>query len=395
MARQAHRADPGGSGARRSGARRSGAGGTDSTDADILCLDLVRIFKVPSGNGADVEVQALQGLNLRVDPGELVAVVGASGSGKSTLLSILSSLDQPTAGVARVAGHDLLTMKEKERVGFRRRSVGFVWQQTSRNLLPYLSASENVAAALAIAGTVRAAAPRRARVAELLDLLEVSHCAERRPAEMSGGEQQRVAIAVGIANDPRVLLADEPTGELDDVTSAHVLEAMRSVNRELGVTTLIVTHDPAVSEHVARTVQIRDGRTSTEVLRSTRVDEHGAEEHVAEEYAVLDRVGRLQLPDDFVTALDLRERVRLALEPDHVGVWPGAPAPASSDGPGVSSSGAGAPFAQRPEAEVPVGDPAAFDVPVVERARNARDETPLLEDEPRAAASDLPTEDPS
>ena len=355
MARQADRPDTGGSGARRSDARGAGA-----PDADILCLDLVRIFKVPSGNGADVEVQALQGLNLRIDSGELVAVVGASGSGKSTLLSILSSLDQPTAGVARVAGHDLLTMKEKERVAFRRRSVGFVWQQTSRNLLPYLSASENVAAA---------------RVAELLDLLEVSHCADRRPAEMSGGEQQRVAIAVGIANDPRVLLADEPPGELDDVTSAHVLEAMRSVNRELGVTTLIVTHDPAVSEHVARTVQIRDGRTSTEVLRSTRVDEHGAEEHVAEEYAVLDRVGRLQLPDEFVTALDLRERVRLALEPDHVGVWPGAQAPASSDGQGVSSSGA--------------------EVPVVERARNERDETPVPDDEPRAAASDLSTEDPS
>ncbi|MCR2808569.1 MULTISPECIES: ABC transporter ATP-binding protein [unclassified Microbacterium] len=299
--------------------------------ADILCADLVRIFKVVAGDGQGVEVQALQGLNLRVDPGELVAVVGASGSGKSTLLSILSSLDRPTAGVAWVAGHDLLTMKEKERVAFRRRSVGFIWQQTARNLLPYLTGAENVAAALAVTGRMRGTA-RRARVAEVLDLLEVSHCAGRRPAEMSGGEQQRVAIAVGVANSPRVLLADEPTGELDDSTSAHVLEAMRSVNRELGVTTLIVTHDPSVSEHVARTVQIRDGRTSTEVLRSTRVDEHGAEQHVAEEYAVVDRVGRLQLPDEFVTALDLRERVRLALEPDHVGVWPGRRAEAVPDG---------------------------------------------------------------
>ena len=192
-------------------------------DADILCVDLVRIFKVPSAGGQGVEVQALQGLNLRVDPGEFVAVVGASGSGKSTLLSILSSLDQPTAGVASVAGHDLLTMKEKERVAFRRRSVGFVWQQTSRNLLPYLSASENVAAALSISSRIRGSAARRTRVAELLDLLDVSHCAERRPAAMSGGEQQRVAIAVGIANEPRVLLADEPTGELDETTSAHVL----------------------------------------------------------------------------------------------------------------------------------------------------------------------------
>ena len=125
-----------------------------------------------------------------------------------------------------------------------------------------------------------------------------------------------------------MLLADEPTGELDDDTTAEVLEAMRSVNRELGVTTLIVTHDPSVSEHVGRTVQIRDGRTSTEVLRSTHVDEAGEEQHVAEEYAVLDRVGRLQLPDEFMHALELKDRVRLALEPDHVGVWPGQKRPA-------------------------------------------------------------------
>jgi len=286
---------------------------------DVVYADLVRIFTTQS-----VEVQALQGLNLTIDKGELVAVVGASGSGKSTLLSILSGLDTPTAGVARVAGHDLLTMSRAERVRFRRSSVGFVWQQTSRNLLPYLTASENVAAVLAITGAAKGAA-RAARVDGLLDLLGVGYCADRTPAQLSGGEQQRVAIAVGIANDPQVLLADEPTGELDDETSAHVLEAMRPVNRELGVTTLIVTHDPSVSEHVARTVQIRDGRTATEVIRSTTRDEHGAEHHIAEEYAVLDRVGRLQLPDDFVHALDLRQRVRLALETDHVGVWPGDP----------------------------------------------------------------------
>ncbi|MDQ7879283.1 ABC transporter ATP-binding protein [Microbacterium sp. QXD-8] len=302
-------------------------------EPDIVCADLVRIFTTEA-----VEVQALQGLSLVVERGELVAVVGASGSGKSTLLSILSGLDTPTAGVARVADRDLLTLSRRERVRFRRECVGFVWQQTSRNLLPYLTAAENVAAVLAITASAKGAA-RAERVGALLDLLEVAHCADRRPAEMSGGEQQRVAIAVGIANEPRVLLADEPTGELDDETSAHVLEAMRAVNREIGITTLIVTHDPAVSEHVARTVQIRDGRTATEVLRSTRTDEDGAEHHVAEEYAVLDKVGRLQLPDDFVTTLDLRQRVRLALEPDHVGVWPAHrreasadPAPADADG---------------------------------------------------------------
>ncbi|MET0726145.1 MAG: ABC transporter ATP-binding protein [Leifsonia sp.] len=284
-------------------------------DADILCSDLVRIFTAQG-----VEVQALQGLNLRVDRGELVALVGASGSGKSTLLGILSGLDTPTAGLASVAGHDLLTLGRRERTAFRRSSVGFVWQQTSRNLLPYLTAAENVAATLAVARSRR---DSRTRIDTVLDVLGVSHCADRRPAEMSGGEQQRVAIAVAIANEPRVLLADEPTGELDEATSASVLEAMRGVNEQLGVTTLIVTHDPTVSDHVARTVQIRDGRTSTEVLRSTRRDEHGTEQAVAQEFAVLDRVGRLQLPHDFVHALALRDRVRLALEDDHVAVWPG------------------------------------------------------------------------
>ncbi|RXZ47976.1 ABC transporter ATP-binding protein [Agromyces fucosus] len=283
----------------------------------MLCTDLVRIF---SADG--VEVQALQGLNLRVDPGEMVAVVGASGSGKSTLLTILSGLDTATAGVARVAGHDLLTMGARERVAYQRHTVGFVWQQTSRNLLPYLTAAENVALAMNVAGTLRGAA-RASRVAELLELLDVGELHDRRPGELSGGQQQRVAIAVALANAPQVLLADEPTGELDEATSAAVLEAMRGVNEELGVTTLIVTHDPTVSDHVRRTVQIRDGRTSTEVLRSTRLDEHGEEEHIAEEFAVLDRVGRLQLPHDFMQSLELRDRVRLALEADHVGVWPG------------------------------------------------------------------------
>lgn len=301
---------------------------------DIFCADLVRIF-IAEG----VEVQALQGLSLSVDPGELVAVVGASGSGKSTLLSILSGMDTPTAGVARVAGQDLLTMSGRDRREFRRRRVGFVWQQTSRNLLPYLTAEENVAAVLAIGGTV----PRKERMTRARDLLDraaIAHRADRRPDQLSGGEQQRVALAVAIANEPRVLLADEPTGELDDETSADVLEAMRSLNRELGVTTLIVTHDPSVSEHVARTVQIRDGRTAAEVLRSTRTDEHGAEEQVAEEYAVLDRVGRLQLPDDFVSALDLRDRVRLALETDHVGVWPGQQRPGPGERKGAPSTAA-------------------------------------------------------
>jgi len=282
----------------------------------VACEGLVRIFRT-----ADVEVQALQGLDLHLGDGDLVAVVGASGSGKSTLLNILSGLDTPSAGRVEVAGHDLVAMRRRERVAYQRHVVGFVWQQTARNLLPYLTSVENVTLPLAVARAPRAV--RRERVDRLLELLGVAHCRDRRPGEMSGGEQQRVALAVALANEPAVLLADEPTGELDEATSAEVFEHIRRANAELGVTVLVVTHDELVSEHVDRTVAIRDGRTASEVLRRTEVDEHGAERVIAEEYAVLDRVGRMQLPGDFVSTLGLRDRVRLALEPDHIGVWPG------------------------------------------------------------------------
>ena len=283
-------------------------------DASIECADLVRIY---SSEG--VEVQALQGLNLRVASGELVAIVGASGSGKSTLLGILSGLDTPTAGSARVAGRDLTKLTRAARLDYLRHGVGFVWQQTTRNLVPYLSIRENVALPMVLAGLPK---PRRAkRTTDLLALLEVDGIAERRASELSGGEQQRAAIAIALANSPAVLLADEPTGELDEATSVDVLEAMRRVSAELGVTTLIVTHDPTVSDHVSRTVQIRDGRTSSEVLR--RASSGDAATLTAESYTVIDTLGRLQLPQDYVTSLDLRERVRLALESDHVGVFPG------------------------------------------------------------------------
>ena len=283
---------------------------------DILCEDLVRIHSTDG-----IEVQALQGLSLTVDPGEVVAIVGASGSGKSTLLNILSGLDKPTGGRARVAGHDLVTMRTKDRTLFRRHSVGFVFQQTSRNLLPFLTAAENVALPMLLARGQR----QRARVASLLSLLGVAEQANRLPAELSGGQQQRVAIATALANDPYVLLADEPTGELDETSSSQVLDAMRTAALKLHTTLLIVTHDPAVSEHVARTIQIRDGRTSTEVRRRTVVDAGGSHE-IAEEYTVIDRNGRIQLPSGHVRSLGLHERVRLELEADHVGIWPGAEA---------------------------------------------------------------------
>ncbi len=287
-------------------------------DALIVCDSLVRIYQADG-----IEVQALQGLDLLVDEGELVAIVGASGSGKSTLLAVLSGLDVPTAGRVRVGPWDLMAMTPAQRVAYRREMVGFVWQQTARNLVPYLTATENVALPLALAGTARR--ERTARATQLLDLLGVGYCADRRPGQLSGGEQQRVAIGVALANSPRVVFADEPTGELDTATSHEVLECLRLVNRELGTTVVVVTHDPGVSEHVQRTVAIRDGRTSSEVVRRTQTRDDGTEHVVAEEFAMLDRAGRVQLPQEYREALELSGRVRLALEESHVSVWPDRP----------------------------------------------------------------------
>jgi ABC-type lipoprotein export system ATPase subunit len=290
-------------------------GGGTAQAAMVYCDRLVRIYSV-----GGVETQALQGLDLLIEPGELTALVGASGSGKSTLLNILAALDQPTGGQARVAGHDLLTMGPKERLGYRRSTVGFLWQQTARNLLAHLTAAENVALPMRLAGASRS--DRRRRPGQILDMLGIADCADRMIGDLSGGEQQRVAVGVALANGPRLLLADEPTGELDSDTAQEVFAALRTANAEAGVTVLIVTHDEMVSEHVRRTIAIRDGRISTEVLRRTEIDEHGQQAEIAQEYSVLDRAGRLQLPGEFVGALGLRDRVLLALEPDHIGVWP-------------------------------------------------------------------------
>jgi ABC-type lipoprotein export system ATPase subunit len=284
-------------------------------DALIVCENLVRIYQ--SGS---VEVQALQGLDLAVDSGEMVAVVGASGSGKSTLLSILAGVDAPTAGRVRVDQSNLLDMTRADRVRYRRHTVGLVRQQTAANLIPYLTARQMVDLPMTAARTPGRV--RRKRAAELLDLLGVAECAERRPAELSGGQQMRVAIAVALANEPRVLLADEPTGELDSATSAAVFGLLRETNQRLGVTVVIVTHDPAVSGQVERTVAIRDGRTSSEVLRRTATGDDGAPQVIAEEYAVMDRAGRIQVPRDYREALALTRRVRLVLEADHVAIRP-------------------------------------------------------------------------
>jgi ABC-type lipoprotein export system ATPase subunit len=320
-------------------ARSSGVGYGDG--ALVVCDRLVRIY---SAEG--IEVQALQGLDLVISPGELTALVGASGSGKSTLMNILAGLDAPTAGVVRVAGHDLGLMSARQRKLYRRAVVGFIWQQTWRNLLPFLTGLQNVQLPLQLAGAPRSA--RRSRALELLEVLGVAHCGRRTPDQMSGGEQQRVAIGVALANSPSLLLADEPTGELDTETAGAVFGALQTANADLGVTVLIVTHDPEVSGVVRRVIAIRDGRTSTETLRSDSADGSGLGH--AMEYAVLDRFGRLQLPPEMTDALGMRDRVRLEAEPDHIGVWPDSSSdplsgseaqPTGSDAQPSQSEGAG------------------------------------------------------
>jgi len=284
-------------------------------DPLIVCESVVRIHQ-----HGRIEVQALQGLDLHVDKGEMIAVVGPSGAGKSTLLSILAGADTPTAGTVRVAGWDLTRMSGTERVAYRRGVVGLVQQQASRNLIPYLTAIDNVLVPLGLAAYPRRL--RAARAAELLERVGVAHCAGRLPRQLSGGEQQRVAIAVALANDPPLLLADEPTGELDTATSHEIFDTLRTASAEGGVTVVVVTHDPTVSGQVGRTVSIRDGRTSSEVLRHTEHSDDGEARIVAQEFAVMDRAGRVQVPREFRQALELTRRVRLALEADHLELWP-------------------------------------------------------------------------
>ena len=290
----------------------------------IVCEGLVKIYKTAEH---DVEVVALQGLDLHVARGELLALVGASGSGKSTLLNVLGGLDRPTAGRCDVAGWDLTRLKERELTAYRRTVIGHVWQQTGRNLLPGLSVRENVEFPLVVSGV--SGERRAARVRELLALVGLTEQARIRPARVSGGEQQRVAIAVALANDPPLLLADEPTGELDSRTAAETFDVLRALNRRLGLTVVVVTHDPSIASAVDRTIAIRDGRTSTETRRAagraearTGHPRPASRAHV--ESVLIDRAGRLQLPAAVLHAVPFNGRAEVRIVDGHVELRPAA-----------------------------------------------------------------------
>ncbi|MBO5227607.1 MAG: ABC transporter ATP-binding protein [Lachnospiraceae bacterium] len=272
----------------------------------ILADNLVKIYKTK-----DLEVLALQGLDLTVNKGELVAIIGTSGSGKSTFLNMLGGLDRPSAGKLFVDGKNLFKLSDRELVDYKRQTVGFVWQNNARNLLPYLTAYENIMTPMLLSSQKA----KRERTLELLDLVGMSHRKNNKLHQLSGGEQQRIAIAIALANNPKLLLADEPTGSVDRKTADYILDMFRSINRETGVTIVIVTHDVDLSKKMPRVVSIRDGKISSERtlkeqyvvdLSNQKLDWQNQDE-TQDEFAIVDRAGRIQIPREILDTLSLDE----------------------------------------------------------------------------------------
>lgn len=267
----------------------------------VQCDGLVKIYKTK-----DIEVLALQGLDLTIQKGELMAIIGNSGSGKSTFLNMIGGLDRPSAGKLIVDGKDLFKLGEKELVEYKRNTVGFVWQNNARNMMPYLTALQNVQMPMLFGD----AKDKKERALKLLELVGMDHKKNNKLSQLSGGEQQRIAIAIAIANNPKILLADEPTGSVDVSTGEFILDVFRKLNEELGLTIIIVTHDRLLSKKVNRVVSIRDGKTSSErIMKKSYIEqmkELGSlstdilQEETQQEYAVLDKAGRLQIPHEIL-----------------------------------------------------------------------------------------------
>ena len=276
----------------------------------IECENLVKIYKTK-----DIEVLALQGLEVRIDQGELMAIIGNSGSGKSTFLNMIGGLDRPSAGRLIVDGKDLFKLNERELVEYKRKTVGFVWQNNARNLLPYLTAWQNVQMPMLF----DSGAKKKQRALELLEMVGLAHRKNNRLNQLSGGEQQRIAIAIALANNPKILLADEPTGSVDVKTGAYILDMFRDINKNTGLTIVIVTHDRLLSKKVNRVVTIRDGKTSSEMLvkqsYADRLDHIGMFDESHNEYAVLDKAGRVQIPREYLETIGVKgNKLRVELE---------------------------------------------------------------------------------
>ena len=286
----------------------------DTRENIIICDNLVKIYKTE-----DVEVLALQGLDILIQRGELMAIIGNSGSGKSTFLNMIGGLDRPSAGRLIVDGKDLFKLSERELVDYKRNTVGFVWQNNARNLLPYLTSAENVMMPMLFTNSEK---KKREKALELLEMVGLSHRKDSKLSQMSGGEQQRVAIAIALANSPKILLADEPTGSVDVRTGAYILDVFKEINTNSGLTIVIVTHDRMLSKKVHRVAAIRDGKISSEMImkqsyrnRMNEITAFTESSEVQDEYSILDRAGRVQIPHEILDQLNLEgNKVKLELQ---------------------------------------------------------------------------------
>ena len=282
----------------------------------INCDGLVKIYETD-----DKKVMALEGLDLSVETGEMLDVIGKSGSGKSTLLNMIGGLETPTAGILTIDGKDISTYSEDEMVRYRRDKVGFVWQKSAKNLFPYLTVIQNVEAPMLFEKKVNHnnkkfdkskknkkcedKSTNENYALELLRAVGMEKHKDKLPSQLSGGEQQRTAIAVALANKPDILLADEPTGAVDTKTADQIYELFHELNRKLGITIIIVTHDMALADRVDRTVLISDGKVSTEKLK----------ERPAMEYTVLDKAHRIKLTDEMLVAAGIdSNKVRIDVQ---------------------------------------------------------------------------------
>jgi ABC-type lipoprotein export system ATPase subunit len=288
----------------------------------IECDNLYKIYKEK-----DIEVLALQGLDLIVEQGECMAVIGSSGSGKSTFLNILGGLDKPTTGKLLVNGMDMSSLSEKQLRIYKKDVVGFVWQNSGRNLLSHLTALENAELVVKLSKKYK---NYKARALELLEMTNIAHRKNSRVTELSGGEQQRVSIALALANDPKILLADEPTGAVDTKTTADILKLFNELNKSLNLTIVIVTHDMQIAHSVNRVVSISDGKIHKELIikkdyaqklktmEALHTNINSGDTH--EEYIVVDGYGRVQLPQQFLNKLNIKGKSKIKAKINNEGI---------------------------------------------------------------------------